>query len=197
MNTKDFSDQLRDAGATVIETPPGGIYAIVVGLHPFAELWVRSLNLSIGDIPRFRDAWLIEKDGELLINIYARCGSKSWAQTDHHDQWENLKRHPLYVRDYECDHDETYCNMVFSLNPAYIESINELVDACKENALSEWRHPVVDNRSMSEMWDDGNKKMNEALDNESKAGGGPTIDMIKKMFKPLTDAITQNKDGEQ
>lgn len=174
-----IKDDLEKAGVTVIETPPGGMYGMVVGMHPLAANWLAALGLDVGSVPRFRDAWLVEKEGydphgnKLVINIHARCGKDAWTDDAQEEQWKKLQEHPEFIQVYNCEYDDTYSNMEFVVPEKLMTKLKELLS----DLTPEQREFIVDNRTQKEMWDQAMERLDfgeavreaaAAKENESK-----------------------------
>lgn len=85
------------------------LYNIVFGKNPHAEFILATLNLTTGDVGRFRDAFVT--DGQ--IAIYTRNGGGN--RDDYQHVFESLADHPLYIRNADDDFDCTYCTYWFRL----------------------------------------------------------------------------------
>ena len=101
-------------------------------LTPHAPEIVAALGLTMEDIPRFRDAAVIERDGALVVAVYTRNGSptrglKHWREPAPEDKSQcpcagcraetTLAGHPLYLDDQDDEHDATYATYHFWMPP--------------------------------------------------------------------------------
>lgn len=122
------------------------MYNVLFGVNPLAPRLVGLVDLKVplgGGrcwnpdgrylVPRFRDAWLEERGGELVVVLYTRCGRYNlcWCGHEEYDRedfegsLERLKglphgegcpfphvkalmEHPLLVRRYDDEEDPTY-----------------------------------------------------------------------------------------
>jgi len=88
-----------------------GLYNMLCGINPASAYVLSYLHLSNTEVSRFRDT-CISEDGK-LVTVYARIGG---GNREHHaNEWEALKGHPQYVRDYDDTFDNTYASIEFKV----------------------------------------------------------------------------------
>lgn len=85
------------------------LYNILFGKNPDTKEILAALNLTEGYIERFRDCWIDEDNGEIVI--YTRTGGGNREDFPN----EVLTSHPLYRYDEDDDFDCTYALYHFSL----------------------------------------------------------------------------------
>jgi len=85
------------------------LYNMLCGVNPATPIILSLLKLTEADFARFRDI-CIAADGK-TITVYTRLGG---GNRQHYQQvLDRLKAHPLYVRDYDDDFDNTFANVEF------------------------------------------------------------------------------------
>lgn len=89
------------------------LYNAVHGVNPVAGTLLKMLELPIDSLGRFRDCYLQEVDGCILISIYTRNGGGNRSDYTHVDAL--LKKHPCYIRDEDASHDSTYASYYFAI----------------------------------------------------------------------------------
>jgi hypothetical protein len=98
------------------------LYNALFGTNAIADVLLASLELARNDVGRFRDCYLQgENEDDLRICVYTRNGGGN--REDYQDIFEELSRHPNYIRDYDDDFDCTYATIEFSLPEAFRDDI--------------------------------------------------------------------------
>jgi hypothetical protein len=153
------------------------MYGLVHGENAAADFLLGILNLTKGDVGRFRDAW-VNKAGETYeIAIYTRNGG---GNRDHYDDdiqagdgchctgctiEYQLPVHPLYLRDEDDDFDCTYATVFFRVPAEVISLVSDLAE--NRDPGAKWAEAI------------------EAL----KAGKRPDV---VEAFAPLFKAISEH-----
>lgn len=88
-----------------------GMYNMLFRVHPSAPLALALLELPRQELGRFRDAWIDMGPDGLRIQILTRNGGYS----EYASVFEELRKHPDYVKDWVEDYDPTYSSIEFSL----------------------------------------------------------------------------------
>ena len=112
-----------------------GLYNALFGYNPEATEYLQALDLRESDIPRYRDVYITEFNGEKAIGVYTRMGGGNRG----HDRggWAEMENvvgppgpdcpcsgcraefgltvHPLYLGDQDAEHDSTYATYFFRL----------------------------------------------------------------------------------
>ena len=114
-----------------------GLYNTLFGVNPQSEEILTALNLSVQQIPRFRDAYLSERNSKQVAAIYTRMGSGNrghWSEDNNTEAGpqcgcpgcraqHGLATHPLYIADQDDDFDSTYATYYFEM-PATLSGAN-------------------------------------------------------------------------
>lgn len=104
------------------------LYNMLHGNNPSAGVLLSVLNLTTGDVGRFRDCYLEQKGaGSPIIVIYTRNGGGN--RDDYEDVTEYLRGHPNYITDFDDDFDCTYASYLFSLPEGSKEISQKIIDA--------------------------------------------------------------------
>jgi len=123
------------------------MYNTVMGVNPLAGDLLSFLACKPTEFGRLRDVWLDDQHGDLRIVVHTRCGGGNRDAYD--DMFKLMVQHPDYIRDYDCDFDDTYANIEFHLP----ESAKTIITALLEEADKQGvRDKLVDNRSQAERW---------------------------------------------
>lgn len=139
----------------------GGLYNMVIGVGPLAGDLLAMLKLTLEGLGRFRDAYLVDGDDGLLINVHTRCGGGN--RVDYEEVFKAVRRHPHYVRDQDCDYDSTYADIVFKVPEKFQEALDSVVQLAEKEGI---RGRVVDNRTQTEKWE----QAMEAISSKAPAG---------------------------
>jgi hypothetical protein len=118
------------------------LYNNLFGLNHRAPTLLACLGLHYSDIPRFRDCYLRDN----AIVIYTRTGGENrlyyenlkscranypeyFTEGKEHPSgpWnDDIRRHPQYVSDIDCDFDSTYAYFFFSFPDAYRDDLHAI-----------------------------------------------------------------------
>ena len=119
------------------------LYNELFGFDDRAEMLLAALKLKVEKIPRFRDCYLRDN----CIVVYTRTGGDNrycydnfasrqsryaaWGDpqraADYQGPWnDDLRKHPNYVTDVDCDFDNTYCYFFFSFPDDYKVDLRNL-----------------------------------------------------------------------
>ena len=123
------------------------MYHMMLGINPIAGPVLYTLGLESRDFGRFRDAWLTDKDGELKMVIHTRCGGGN--RPDYEEMFGQMREHPLYSKDYDCDFDPTYANIEFHIPEDHLGAFEKAIAEAEENGL---RDKLVINTTQGEGW---------------------------------------------
>ena len=125
-----------------------GLYNSLFGVNPQYSEILTSLKLTVEQIPRFRDAYLTERNGKQVVAIHTRMGGGNRGHWD----WDSdsnagpncgcsgcraqygLSAHPLYLTDEDDDFDSTYATYYFEM-PAVLSGKNSPTPAEKWSAF--------------------------------------------------------------
>lgn len=113
-----------------------GLYNTLFGANPAATVILRTLDLSMETVPRFRDVHI--SDGK--IAVYTRMGGGNrghWESTEPDQppgpdclcpgcRAQLLARHEHYLYDRDDDFDSTYATYYFRFPPMFAEGLTAL-----------------------------------------------------------------------
>lgn len=98
------------------------LYNALFGFNPYAPLLLPMLGVIPAQIPRFRDCFLKEEDGKLVIVIHTRTGGGNRPYYDEPNNeniegpWNSdLRALPGFIRDEDSPYDTTYANFYFDV----------------------------------------------------------------------------------
>ena len=134
-----------------------GLYNILFGVNPNYEQILTALNLTKEEVPRFRDAYLTEREGKQVIAIHTRMGTGNRGHWDYDSDTNEgieckcngcraqygLAQHPAYIADEDDNFDYTYATYYFQM-PNHLTGESSTTPAEKWNAFLE-NHPSDDN----------------------------------------------------
>jgi hypothetical protein len=105
------------------------LYNSLFGCHPLAMFVLRTLGLHVSSVPRFRDVYL--QAGKIVVYTRSGGGNRDYYESEEscrecypslfnvpgqepEGPWNSdLRRHPLYISDSDCEIDSTYANFYF------------------------------------------------------------------------------------
>ncbi|MEG9884076.1 MAG: hypothetical protein V6Z86_05580 [Hyphomicrobiales bacterium] len=110
------------------------MYKLMHGRHPTASVAIAALGLDRDDIPRFRDAWILDGTPLHLV-VLTRSGGGNRAYFDSMnedalaDSYEGpfnatLRAHTQFIREHDDIRDNTYALFWFSVPPAWLRLVN-------------------------------------------------------------------------
>lgn len=119
------------------------LYNNLFGVNDRAPTLLAALGLHYNDIPRFRDIYL--RDNAIVVYTRTGGGNRLYyenarecrenypenfvGEESEHPQgpWnDDLRKHPNYVSDIDCDFDCTYAYFFFSFPDAYKDDLHAL-----------------------------------------------------------------------
>lgn len=101
------------------------LYNALFGTNSLAPALLRMLNLSVEDVPRFRDCYLAEgEDGTLEIHVYTRTGGGN--RVDYADGNASLACHSHFLWDKDDDYDCTYATFAFSVPDRFVKLLTDI-----------------------------------------------------------------------
>jgi len=133
------------------------LYNLLHGMNPLSDLFLGMLNLTPGDVGRFRDCYLQKTEaGELEIHVYTRNGGGNRDHWDFSYEEETegescpcpgctiehkLPKHPHYLRDFDDDFDCTYATVVFKVPDEFKAWCSEMMATVleQETPAEKWR----------------------------------------------------------
>jgi hypothetical protein len=85
------------------------------------------IGKTADDFGRYRDVWIENSDGRLILAVYTRCGGGNRDGYEH--VFAMAYQTPGYVSSHDDDFDCTYCTFRFALSP---EKQEEFVATVRE-----------------------------------------------------------------
>ncbi len=179
------------------------LYNMLFGRNPASQLLLAMLDLSEGDVGRFRDCYLTrgtrserEEAGEdeeklkalaksdLRIVIYTRNGGGN--RESYEAETERLQGLPTYETDYDDDFDCTYASYEFKVPEAFKATAEELTTLGAEPGVSpmEKFKKLIENMQADKKDDPAvqramavGKEIFGKLDEAMKQGGGGKVEV--------------------
>ena len=152
------------------------LYNMIHGVNPLAGALLAALNLSPGDVGRFRDCFLAREndaeDGELQIHIYTRNGGGN--RDDYEGVTDALRAHPEYIGDSDDYFDCTYATYRFRVPEQLRDMLAALVAA----------DPAAVPSSPQERFQD----FLEALRTKPE---DPTVQRVTEAMRPVFEKIAE------
>lgn len=103
------------------------MYHMLFSHNPLGPAYLATLGLSPSTVGRYRDAFLRKTDAnEVQITILTRNGGGN--RETYEEVTESLRKHPLYVTDYDEEFDSTYATYVFKVPEEYEPKLRELAE---------------------------------------------------------------------
>lgn len=98
------------------------MYNVLFGYNELADKLLEILDLSKKDFARFRDCYLSEDKKRIIV--YTRCGGGN--REYYQEIFNNMKKHKLYLTDYDDDFDNTYASIEFKLPDKYVSTFEKM-----------------------------------------------------------------------
>lgn len=138
-----------------------GMYNVMFGVNPLGPLILATLGLEPTQVGRYRDAFV--SNGRIAVLTRNGGGNRD----DHHEVFEFLRAHPLYITDEDEEYDTTYATVWFAIPEQYAEDLKK-VDIGELN--------------MRKRWEDALAKLKSG-DPEMLARSAPMMEQFKKAFE--------------
>jgi hypothetical protein len=110
-----------------------GLYNMVFGMNPLADVILATLGLKRSDVGRFRDCYVAEGQ----IAVYTRNGGGN--REEYQDVIDALAQHPCYVRDADDEFDSTYATIYFRFPEEYAEGLSKIDIGEKWDPDARWQ----------------------------------------------------------
>lgn len=146
----------------ILEIAPN-LYNQLFKVNKDAPLLVKVLGLK--DVGRFRDIFL-NANGEKIV-LYTRNGGNNRKEYQH--IFDQLRKHPRYVRDWDDNYDNTYAYIEFTVPQKYQEELKKMATG-------------VNPKSIGEKFKDIEKEMSKMTEDEMRKDPrfAPTFEMLEK-----------------
>lgn len=109
------------------------LYNQLFGENPSTDRILDMLNLKREDFGRFRDVYL-DSIGAVAM-VYTRCGGGNREEYDY--VYDELRKHPCYIRDYDDEYDSTYSYIEFAIPLKYQEEAKAMATGKKPETIQE------------------------------------------------------------
>lgn len=156
------------------------LYNMLFGRNPMSRLLLSMLNLTEGDVGRFRDCYIARDDqNRPHIVIYTRNGGGN--RDDYEEVTSALQAHPEYVTDYDDDFDCTYASYEFKVPEKFLATVEELatLGAEPDDSPMERFKKLIENMQTGKADDPDVKRAMEVgkdifgrIEEQMKQGGG-------------------------
>ena len=169
------------------------LYNAILGINPQYVLLLRFIRIPEVNIPRFRDAYIAEKDGELVIAVYTRVGGGNRGHWDFgYEEYSPgpecpcpgcqsinvLEKHEAHIGNVDDERDSTYATYFFHVT----EEEQSVLRHLKDNSDPETNVPPSERV--------------EALIAELKSGADtPGTRRAREVGKHIFDKIKDAPDG--
>ncbi len=129
-------------------------YNMIFGKNPNSDLLLKILNLTKGDVGRFRDCYIQESkdvDKEDIIVVYTRNGGgnrECYKEAYDKEEDDNtqcncpaclmqgpIPKHPNYIYDEDDEFDYTYASIYYSIPEEHAELINLIKQNTPEDEI--------------------------------------------------------------
>ncbi len=147
------------------------LYNMVHGVQPTAKVVLHLLDLDFRAIPRLRDAFIVERDSQLLLAVRTRTGGAN--RPAHIEQAKMLADHPCYVSDEDDAFDNTFALYLFK--PPQDDLADELREAM---AL---QHPLVAN--LQAFTEAGVQEMTRKMEAGQPSAADPIVQQLKAAMR--------------
>lgn len=145
------------------------LYNTLFDKNPETAALLGMIKVNMEYFGRFRDVDLIK--GGTVIRVFTRTGGNNRA--DYKENWKKIKKHNLYIKDYDDDFDNTYAYIEFKVPEKFIDTTKKMFI----------REPL----SFEE-------KFNKELEEMNKPGT-PAYERANTIAKKFSDTIDNNGDG--
>ena len=98
------------------------LYNTLFGINKEMPVLLGMLAVNTEYFGRFRDVELI-KSGS-VIQVFTRTGGDN--REDYKENWEKIRKHELYIGDYDDDFDNTYAYIEFKVPERYKDTAKKM-----------------------------------------------------------------------
>lgn len=100
------------------------LYNMLFGENIHKKTLLEILEVDEFFFDRFRDISVV--DGGKTIRVLTRLGGNN--RYDYEDTWDSIRKHKLYVSDYDDDYDNTYAYVEFKVPEEYSKITTQLFE---------------------------------------------------------------------
>lgn len=117
------------------------LYNMLFGKNPFHKILLQALDISEGDVPRFRDCYLTE-DGS-KIAVYTRTGGGNRPDYETENSW--MQNVFGFISDCDDDFDCTYATFFYEIPEAFKPMIETLQNmGAEDNPQEKFQQLIAD-----------------------------------------------------
>lgn len=98
------------------------LYNNLFGVNEEMPVLLGMIGTNAQYFARFRDVELI-KNGT-VIRVFTRTGGNN--RENYQENWNKIRQHKLYIKDYDDDFDETYAYIEFDIPKKYKETARKM-----------------------------------------------------------------------
>ena len=98
------------------------LYNELFGINEEMPVLLGMLEVNTEYFSRFRDVELIK--GGTIIRVFTRTGESN--REDYEENWKQIRKHELYIKDYDDDFDNTYAYIEFKVPDRYKETAKQM-----------------------------------------------------------------------
>ncbi len=98
------------------------LYNALFGINEEMPVLLGMLEVNTEYFSRFRDVELM-KEGT-IIRVFTRTGGGN--RQDYKENWEQIRKHELYIKDYDDEFDNTYAYIEFKVPDKYKETAKHM-----------------------------------------------------------------------
>ena len=105
------------------------LYNMLFNVNENAPILLGMLGVNMGYFERFRDVHLM--DNGTKIRVLTRTGGGN--REPYKDNWQKIRSHPNYLKDYSDDFDSTYAYIIFSIPEKYLRTSKNMFESEPKN----------------------------------------------------------------
>lgn len=98
------------------------LYNMLFGINEDTDTLLKILNVNKEDFNRFRDIELTNNG--TILRVFTRCGG--YNRNEYKVYWNKIRKHPLYLKDYDDTFDNTYAYIEFKVPQEYKEKTRKM-----------------------------------------------------------------------
>ena len=126
------------------------LYNSLFGVNASAPVLLKILGIDIGDIPRFRDCYLMGRN--IVIHTRTGGGNRDFYESKNEDNqngpWNStLEKNEYYICDEDDEFDSTYANFYFCFPEEYKKELEDISNGVKVETPSEKWQKLIDTMS--------------------------------------------------
>lgn len=139
-------------------------YNLLFGKNPLSEIVLKSLGISEGDVPRFRDAYIDSETNLLVIHTRTGGGNREYYESEDscrenypeyfdgdnspNGPWNSdLYALPGFVYSEDDDFDSTYANFFYKIPESFapiFETLTNIAFGSEQSPADKWQSLIRD-----------------------------------------------------